>query len=275
MARFDAPTPVAVRSSRHRRGPARRLLRRPAGHLPVARRRRRVAEHIRRCWASLYTSRAIIYRLQEQHPQRGPLDGRRGAEDGQRAGLRRRHDHGPDQRRPLEDHHRLLLRGGRDGGVRPGHARTTSCWTRSRWRWSPRHLGDKHAELVPDAACRSLVEREVDAERRAVRCLTDAELTAVAQMAKRAEKHYGCPQDIEWALDRGSARRREPAAAAVPPRDRPLHQAGGHRRTADHLRRFSPRPWASPAPRPQHRSEPELLHATILSFPDRPTAEPD
>ena len=26
-------------------------------------------------------------------------------------------------------------------------------------------------------------------------------LHAVASMAKRAEKHYGCPQDIEWALD--------------------------------------------------------------------------
>ena len=62
-------------------------------------------------------------------------------------------------------------------------------------------LGDKHAELVPDPATRSLVEREVDAERRARRSLTDAEVRAVAAMAKRAEKHYGCPQDIEWALD--------------------------------------------------------------------------
>ena len=45
------------------------------------------------------------------------------------------------------------------------------------------------------------MEREVDAGRRARRSLSDAELTAVAQMAKRAEKHYKCPQDIEWALD--------------------------------------------------------------------------
>ena len=63
------------------------------------------------------------------------------------------------------------------------------------------HLGDKHAELVPDAGAQRLVEREVDADRRARRSLTDAELTAVARMAKRAEKHYKCPQDIEWALD--------------------------------------------------------------------------
>ncbi len=34
-----------------------------------------------------------------------------------------------------------------------------------------------------------------------MRCLTDDELLAVAARAKRAEKHSGCPQDVEWALD--------------------------------------------------------------------------
>lgn len=63
------------------------------------------------------------------------------------------------------------------------------------------HVGTKHAELRPDATSGALVETEVEEARRTVRCLTDAELTAVATMAKRAEKHYGCPQDVEWALD--------------------------------------------------------------------------
>ena len=31
--------------------------------------------------------------------------------------------------------------------------------------------------------------------------LTDAELKAIARLAKTAERHYGCPQDIEWAVD--------------------------------------------------------------------------
>lgn len=63
------------------------------------------------------------------------------------------------------------------------------------------HIGDKHAELVPDPASKSLVERAVLPERANVRCLADPELQAVARMAKRCEKHYGVPQDIEWALD--------------------------------------------------------------------------
>ena len=40
----------------------------------------------------------------------------------------------------------------------------------------------------------------VDAERQSVPCLTDDEILAVAKLARRAEKHYRCPQDVEWAL---------------------------------------------------------------------------
>ena len=32
-------------------------------------------------------------------------------------------------------------------------------------------------------------------------CLSDAEIQAVAALARRAERHYGCPQDVEWAID--------------------------------------------------------------------------
>ncbi len=38
-------------------------------------------------------------------------------------------------------------------------------------------------------------------ERRDQPCLTDGEIRAVARLARAAEKHYGCPQDIEWAVD--------------------------------------------------------------------------
>ncbi len=44
--------------------------------------------------------------------------------------------------------------------------------------------------------------RDVEPERQSVPALTDEEVCAVAAMARRAEKHYGRPQDIEWAIDR-------------------------------------------------------------------------
>ena len=46
------------------------------------------------------------------------------------------------------------------------------------------------------------VERvEVDEARRTVPSLTDDQVKAVARLARRAERHYRCPQDVEWALD--------------------------------------------------------------------------
>ncbi len=41
----------------------------------------------------------------------------------------------------------------------------------------------------------------VDADRQSVPCLSDDEILAVAALARRAEKHYRCPQDVEWALE--------------------------------------------------------------------------
>jgi pyruvate,water dikinase len=63
-----------------------------------------------------------------------------------------------------------------------------------------RIISAKHVEhRLGDAG--AVVEVEVEVERRDSPCLTDEEICAVAALARRAEKHYGCPQDIEWALD--------------------------------------------------------------------------
>lgn len=41
----------------------------------------------------------------------------------------------------------------------------------------------------------------VEAERQEIPCLSEEEILAVARLARQAEKHYRCPQDVEWALD--------------------------------------------------------------------------
>jgi pyruvate,water dikinase len=46
----------------------------------------------------------------------------------------------------------------------------------------------------------TVVCADVEPARQSVPCLSDDEIGAVAKLARRAEKHYRCPQDVEWAL---------------------------------------------------------------------------
>jgi pyruvate, water dikinase len=41
---------------------------------------------------------------------------------------------------------------------------------------------------------------ELDESQASAPSLTDAEIVAVARLARAAERHYGCPQDVEWAV---------------------------------------------------------------------------
>ena len=44
-------------------------------------------------------------------------------------------------------------------------------------------------------------ERPVPEEKRAAPCLTDAQISQLAAYGAALERHYKCPQDVEWALD--------------------------------------------------------------------------
>jgi pyruvate, water dikinase len=159
-----------------------------------------VLENVRSCWASLYTSRAITYRLRNGIPDQGlsmavvvqkmvnarvsgvaitmnPLTG-------DRSKITVDASYGVGE---------LIV----SGQVTPDNVVLDKVMLTI----VAETLGDKHAELVPDLAAGALVEREVAPARRRRRCLTDAEVVAVAALAKRAERHFGCPQDVEWALD--------------------------------------------------------------------------
>ena len=64
-----------------------------------------------------------------------------------------------------------------------------------------REISDKGIEyrMTADGA---VEKAEIDGPRRTAASVTDEQLVAVAALARRAEKHYGCPQDVEWAIDR-------------------------------------------------------------------------
>ncbi len=65
---------------------------------------------------------------------------------------------------------------------------------------SRRDIASKGIAHVP-APDGGILEQEVAADLQSVPCLQDAQILALAEIAKQVEKHYGKPQDIEWALD--------------------------------------------------------------------------
>ena len=159
-----------------------------------------VTEHIRKCWASLYTARAIIYRLKNNIPNEGLSMAVvvQKMVNARVAGVAMTlNPSNGDRSKVTIDSSWGVGEMVVSGEVTPDNI----ILDKVTLQVVSEHLGDKHHELVPDAASGSLVRRDVSPERAATRSLTDDELVQVATMAKRAEKHYRCPQDIEWALD--------------------------------------------------------------------------
>ncbi|MFV1961211.1 MAG: PEP/pyruvate-binding domain-containing protein, partial [Acidimicrobiia bacterium] len=65
-----------------------------------------------------------------------------------------------------------------------------------------RTISPKHVELMRLEDGSGVVWRDVEPERQGQPSVSDVEVLGVARMAKAVERHFGSPQDIEWAIDR-------------------------------------------------------------------------
>jgi pyruvate,water dikinase len=61
-----------------------------------------------------------------------------------------------------------------------------------------RVTSDKEIQVV--AKGQGTVEEEVPADKRLIPCLSDQDMVRIAELAKTLELHFGMPQDIEWAI---------------------------------------------------------------------------
>ncbi len=159
-----------------------------------------VIAHVRDCWASLFTARAMNYR---QDHDLGQIDVLMSVAvqkmvNASTAGVAMTLD-------PLNgDRTRIVI----DASYGLGELVVSGIVTPDNFTVEKvlmeiidRKISDKHVELIPDVAAACTVEREVDAARRNVQCLTDGEVIAVAKLAKLLERQNKCPQDVEWAFD--------------------------------------------------------------------------
>lgn len=151
-----------------------------------------------RCWSSLYTARAICYRIQTGHdsealrmsvgvqkmvvPKAAGVAFTLNPSDGDRSQI-------------AIDASWGLGEAVVAGEVTPDNFLVDKVI----FEVSRRTISPKTVEYRINA---DGVERvEIEGERCTSCCLTEDEIKAVARMARRAERHYGCPQDIEWAVD--------------------------------------------------------------------------
>lgn len=200
QSRFEEPVPVAVRSSATAEDlPGASFAGQQDTYLGLQG-IEAVTEHIRQCWASLYTARAITYRMRNGIPDEGLSM----AVAVQKMVNARVAGVAITMNPTTGDRSQITV----DSSWGVGEMVVSGEVTPDNFVLDKvtlvtvgQTIGDKHAELQKDPETGDLIEVPVDEQRRKAPSLTEQQLMALGTLAKRAERHYGCPQDIEWALD--------------------------------------------------------------------------
>jgi pyruvate, water dikinase len=158
-----------------------------------------VLRHVARCWSSLFNARAIAYRRETGHDHEAVA-----MSVGVQKMVHPRASGVAFTLNPSDgDRSQVAVEAawGFGEGIVAGEVTPDSFLVdKVLGEIVKRTISDKQYEYRLTE--RDTVERTpVDPARRTAPSLTDDELRAVARLARRAEKHYGCPQDIEWAID--------------------------------------------------------------------------
>ncbi len=159
-----------------------------------------MAHRVRECWGSLYSVESMTYRRKQGFPedQVAMAVVVQQMVDARCAGVM-------FTRSPLTgDKSVIAIEGawGLGSSVVSGEV-TPDKWVMGKitGEISQRDISEKHARQIP-AEGGGIVEVENEADIRSAPCLTDEQLEGLRQVGRQIEKHYGKPQDIEWALDK-------------------------------------------------------------------------
>ncbi len=155
-----------------------------------------ILEHISKCWASLFTERAVTYRLQNGFDHRGvylavvvqqmvfP----------QAAGIMFTAD-------PVTGNRKVLSI---DAGFGLGEALVSGRVNADTYKVRSGRVIDKKVSTKKRAIYAlkeaGTQEQELEPEKQNRQVLADAQILQLARIGRRIEEHFGCPQDIEWCL---------------------------------------------------------------------------
>jgi len=158
-------------------------------------------ESVRKCWSSLFTPRAISYRIKNDFPHEKVLIsvGVQKMVNSKAAGVM--FTINPTNGDPSK----VVIEGSwglgetvMSGSVNPDKFVVDKVVMEI----SERTISCKDIECTFDPDRGAVVEAEVDQDRRNACCLELEEIKTLVRMGKEIEDHYGYAMDIEWAIDK-------------------------------------------------------------------------
>jgi len=161
----------------------------------------KVVNSVQKCWASLFTPRAISYRVKNEFPHDKVLIsvGIQKMVNSKAAGV-------IFTLNPTDgDTSKIVIEGSWglgetvvSGSVNPDKFVVDKVMMET----SEKTISTKHIECVYDTDKGEVVNADIDPDMQSICCLEDQEVKYLAKTAKNIEKHYGRPMDIEWAIDK-------------------------------------------------------------------------
>lgn len=155
-----------------------------------------VLRHISRCWGSLFTERAVTYRLRNGFDHRAVLMGVvvQRMVFPEAAGIMVTAD-------PVTSSRKVVAV---DAGFGLGEALVSGLVSADVYKVrdgvvTERTVATKKVALRPDPAGGTGL-REIEVERQHRPALSEARILELARLGRRIEAHFGSPQDIEWCL---------------------------------------------------------------------------
>jgi phosphoenolpyruvate synthase/pyruvate phosphate dikinase len=155
-----------------------------------------ILKHIRKCWASLFTERAVTYRLQKgfDHRKVNLAVVVQKMVFSQAAGIMFTAD-------PVTSNRKVLSI---EAGFGLGEAMVSGLVNADVYKVRNGKIIDKKIstkklaiDAKKDGGTR---EREIEPELQKRPVLTDEQIIRLERMGRKIEEHFGCPQDIEWCL---------------------------------------------------------------------------
>lgn len=156
-----------------------------------------ILRHISKCWASLFTDRAVIYRIQSGFDHRKVYMSVviQRMVFPQAAGILFTAD-------PVTSNRRVLSI---DAGFGLGEALVSGLVNPDIYKVREGRIVDKKVSAKKMAVYAlpegGTAEREIEPERQNRQTLSDEQILQLEGMGRKIEAYFGCPQDIEWCMN--------------------------------------------------------------------------